>query len=75
MLIDIYCKEKVLAEVRYAFLGKYSELRTARWFDYNFIKNRIDRIYREVLRKIQMIIPREQMILKDKLIINDFNIK
>jgi len=46
MLIDIYLKKKVLADVRYFFIGKYPELKTAGWFDYNFIKNRIDKIYR-----------------------------
>lgn len=52
MMIDIYCKKKVLAEVRYQFIRIYPALKTALWFDYNFIKNRIDKIYREVLRKI-----------------------
>jgi hypothetical protein len=57
-MIDTFCKFRTLAQVKYKFLDRHADLKNAKWFDYNFIKNRHDKILREVLRKIEMIIPR-----------------
>lgn len=53
----------------------YPELRTVNWLTYNFVKNKIAKIVREVLRTIEMITSRDNITLKYQVIINDAKIK
>jgi hypothetical protein len=46
-----------------------------KWFDYNFIKIHLDKILREVIRKIQKKINMEGIKLKYEMSINDAEIK
>jgi hypothetical protein len=46
-----------------------------KWLDYNFVKNKLCKIVREGLRKIQVIIPHENILLPKKMEINDARIK
>lgn len=41
----------------------YPELRTVNWLTYNFVKNKIAKIVREVLRTIEMITSRDNITL------------